>query len=154
MIDKVKLDLIIQGIEGQTDEMSAFYNILTKEIAYVSDEEFGLAEDEASLEELDDWLQENIKTAEDILFGSDWIQLPSSFEIYEYNIMEKFSLSIEEETLSNIIYDSIKGRGAFKRFRDNIQKYNLENDWYRFRDEDIKKIAIEWCEVNNVEYEK
>ncbi|MHC2995299.1 MAG: hypothetical protein IBV53_07360 [Candidatus Atribacteria bacterium] len=54
--------------------------------------------------------------------------------------------------ISDILYDSIKGRGAFRRFKNNIYKYNLEEDWYRFRDEAIKQITIEWCEDNGINY--
>lgn len=52
------------------------------------------------------------------------------------------------------MYDSIKGRGAFGRFKYNIQKYNIENDWYKFRGEVLESIAIEWCEGNGINYER
>lgn len=31
-------------------------------------------------------------------------------------------------------------------------KYNLEEEWYKFRDEAIKQIVIEWCEDNEINY--
>ncbi len=68
--------------------------------------------------------------------------------------MEEFCLSIKDKRLSDIMYDSIKGSGAFRRFRNNIQKYNIENDWYKFKDKAMKDIAIEWCEGNNIDYER
>ena len=54
--------------------------------------------------------------------------------------------------IRDILYYSIKGSGAFRRFKDNIYQYNLEEDWYRFRDEAIKRIAIEWCEDKGINY--
>jgi hypothetical protein len=48
--------------------------------------------------------------------------------------------------------DKIRGRGAFRRFKDCILKYEIEEEWYRFRQEELEKIAIEWLEVNHIPY--
>lgn len=154
MSEKIKLSLIIQEMECQSDEMSAFFNKTTKEIVFVSDEEFRMAEDEEPSEDRPEWLQEQIKTAEEILYGDSFIPLPSTFDIHEYNIMEKFCLSIRDQELSDIMYNSIKGKGAFRNFKINIRKYNIEDDWYKYRDKAITDIAIDWCEVNNINYKK
>lgn len=154
MSDKIKLNLIIQEMDSQSDEISAFFNKKTKEIVFVSDDEFRMVEDEEHIEELPEWLQEQINIAEEILYGDNWIPLPSKFEIHEYNIMEEFCLSIRDQRLSNTMYDLIKGKGAFRNFRYNIRKYNIESDWYKFRDESMRDIAIDWCEGNNITYEK
>lgn len=148
----VKLDDIIQEIEMQTDETSSFLNIRTGEIVTISDEEFRAAEEDESIELFPEWQHEFINIAKEILYGDDYISLPSKFDIHEYSIMEKFCLSIMDDKISDILYNSIKGRGAFRRFKDNIHKYNLVEDWYRFRDEAIKQIAIEWCKVNGINY--
>lgn len=79
--------------------------------------------------------------------------MPSEFDIHEYRIMERFCLSLENDKLRDIMYYSIKGKGAFRRFKNNIRKYNLEQDWYEYRDEALRTIAIEWCEENGIEYE-
>jgi hypothetical protein len=47
---------------------------------------------------------------------------------------------------------SIKGSGAFRRFKDNIRRFNLKEDWYRYRDESIREIAVEWCEENSISF--
>ena len=36
--------------------------------------------------------------------------------------------------------------------QDNIHKYNIAGDWYKFRDEALKRIAVEWCEDNEISY--
>lgn len=76
------------------------------------------------------------------------------FEINEYNIMERFCLSMENRELSDTMYYLIKGKGAFGRFEYNIQKYNIEKDSYKFRREALEIIAIEWCEGNGIDYER
>lgn len=154
MEDTIKLNMLIQEMSSQSDETRGFFNKSTKEIVFVSDDEFRYAEDEKPIENFPDWQQENIKIAEEILYGDNWIALPSKFEIHEYNIMEEFCLSIKDQNLSDTMYYSIKGRGAFRMFRNNIEKYNIENDWYKFRDKAMEEIAIEWCEGNEIDYER
>ena len=154
MKDKLKLNLIVQEMDSQSNEMSAFLNKETQEINFISEDEFRYAEDEEHIEELPEWQQDQIKTAEEILYGDNWVPLPSKFEIHEYNIMEEFCLSIEDEQLSDIMYNSIKGRGAFGKFKYNIKKHNIDKDWYKFREESLEAIAIEWCVGNGIDYER
>ena len=46
----------------------------------------------------------------------------------------------------------IKGRGAFRRFKDNIFEYGIEQNWFQYRREAFKEIAIDWCGENNISY--
>jgi len=65
--------------------------------------------------------------------------------------MEDFCLSIQDDELSDKMYYSIKGNGAFRRFKENICRYNLENKWYKYKEDTLRKIAKSWCEENNIE---
>lgn len=155
VVSRVKLNLIVQEMEFQLDETSSFLNTETKEIVSVSDDEFGAAEDEEPIKNLPDWQQEGIKMAREVSdnYGDLWIPLPSKFDINEYSIMERFCLSLTNDKLRDIMYYSIKGKGAFRRFKNNIRKYRIEQDWYEYRHESLKAVAIEWCEENGIEYE-
>lgn len=72
------------------------------------------------------------------------------------DIIQGIEMQTDESSSFNqirdILYYSIKGSGAFRRFKDNIYKYNIEEEWYKFRDEAIKQIVIEWCEDNEINY--
>jgi len=148
----VKLEDIIDGIEMQTDESSSYLNIKTGEVVIISDEESSAAEEDKPIDSFPEWQHELINKAKEILQSNDYISLPSKFQVHEYRIMEKFCLSITDDQIRDILYYSIKGSGAFQRFKNNIYKYNLEEEWYKFRDEAIKRIAIEWCEDNGINY--
>ena len=148
----VKLDDIIEGIEFQSDEVTSYLNKKTGKVVTITDQEFGAAEDDEPLEDFPDWEHENIKTAKEILETDDYISLPSKFDVHEYAIMERFCLSITDDEIRDIMYGSIKGRGAFRRFKDNIHRFDLADDWYKYRDEAIKQIAVGWCEKNNIEF--
>ncbi|NLC66161.1 MAG: hypothetical protein GX752_04380 [Clostridium sp.] len=154
MSNKISLKQIVEKIDTQSVEMNAFLNKNSKEIFYISEEEFIMAEDDEPIDKLPEWLQEQIRLVEEVLYGDDWISLPSKLEIHEYNIMEKFCFSLDDEDISNAMCNLIKGKGAFRRFKDYIQKYNIEDDWYNFRNKILEEMAIEWCEENNISYIK
>nr|WP_311775183.1 UPF0158 family protein [Alkalihalobacillus sp. TS-13] len=47
-------------------------------------------------------------------------------------------------------YRSIRGKGAFRRFKNKIVELNIEDQWYSYRNEMFKQIAIRWCKDNNI----
>jgi hypothetical protein len=146
----VKLDDIIEGMEFQTEVTTSYLNKKTGKVVTITDEEFSAAEDDEPIEDFPEWEHENIEAAKEILETDDYIPLPSKFDIHEYAIIERFCLSIDDDEVSETLYRSIKGKGAFRRFRANIQRFNIEDDWYKYRDKAIKQIAIDWCEANDI----
>lgn len=153
---KVNLDDIITGMELQMDEMSSYLNKETGEVSTVMEQEFRYVEEEDdSLISLYGLVEEGIEKARDILMddeGIKYIALPSKFEINEWEIMKQFCLSVDDKNISQSLMDAIHGRGAFRYFKDSIQRYGIDDQWYKFRGDAIKKIAIEWCETNDIEY--
>ena len=151
MIAQVKLSDIIEGMESQSDESSFYLNKKTGEIIAILDEEFRAAEDDDPIETFPEWQQPSIKIAQEILESAgDYVALPSKFDIHEYSIMERFCLAIDDQQISDALYSSIKGRGAFRRFRDAIHRFNIADDWYRYREEAFKEIARDWCKENGI----
>jgi len=148
----VKLKDIIDEMEIQSDFHSSYLNKKTGKIVMVTDDHFQVAEDEDDLSDYPEWEQEAIKLAGEVLGSDDYIELPAKSDIHEYSIMEKFCLSLNDEELSDKMYHSIKGKGAFLRFKDNIYEYGIEEDWFKYRREAFRRIAIDWCEDNNIPY--
>ena len=131
----VELSKIIEGLEMVDNITDCYYNPEKDEI-FLSNigEVENLSEDE--LEEL---------FAESII-------LPTQYEINEYQIMEDFIETIENEEISNNLQRLIQGKGAFRRFKDYCFDVNIMQDWYKFKEEKYKQIAIEWCEQNDLKY--
>ncbi|WP_276662556.1 UPF0158 family protein [Syntrophomonas wolfei] len=53
--------------------------------------------------------------------------------------------------MNELLY-AIRGRGAFRRFKDKVQRLGIQQQWDKFREEAFKEIAIDWCEYNNIPY--
>lgn len=133
---KVKLDAIIEALEFVNFGMdtSAYLNPKTYEIVYI--DEF--------TEELSEEEKEKIY--------DEYLELPTKYDIDEYNMMEDFIETIDDDRLYNQLYIAINGSGAFRRFKDTCINFDVIDDWYKYRDEKYKELAIEWCNDNNIEY--
>ena len=53
-----------------------------------------------------------------------------------------------------LVLNATHGKGTFTRFRTITDNYNITDDWYKYRDDEYKRIAKEWCTNNKIEYEK
>lgn len=110
------------------------------------------AEDEEPFDDLPDWQQEQMEVAYDIENEGNYMTLPSEFDIHEYNMMENFCPSVNDPKAQDSLFHAIQGKGAFRRFKDQAFDLGLIQDWYDYRDECYKQIAIEFCEHNNYDY--
>src|SRR4029450_159011 len=149
---RVKLSDIVEGLEFQSDESFSYLNTTTGEVVSVTTEELRAAEEEAPLEDFPDWQHDAIRIAKDIIETDSYLPLPDRFEMHEYQIMERFCLSVDDEDMRNDLCDAIRGRGAFRRFKDRMQLYGMAEEWYRYRDAALRGIAIAWCEVHDLQY--
>lgn len=152
---RIKLTEIIDGMESQSDEASSFLNRKTGEVVLITDYEMRAAEDEEPIEDFPDWEQDQVRIAREIMAETgDYIELPTKFDIDEYHIMESFSLSLADPKMRDTFCDLIHGSSAFRRFKDALYRHGIEKDWYSYRDEAFKEIAIDWCRENNIEFEQ
>jgi hypothetical protein len=149
---RVHLTDLVDGMEWQTDETHSYLNQETGEVVTVSYDELHAAEINAPLDQFPEWQHHILLIAKDILETEKYLMLPSKFEIHEYRIMEQFCLSIADDELMETMYHSIKGRGAFRRFKDNIYRYDIADEWYAYREKALKQIAINWCHTHGIAY--
>jgi hypothetical protein len=150
----VKLDDIIEGLESQSNETSSFLDKRTGEVILMTDYAMRAAEENEPIEDVPDWERELVTIAREIVAGSgQYIQLPTKYDLDEYSIMESFCTSLENQKIGDILYDLISGSGAFRRFKDAVYKYGVEDKWHAYRDNAIKDIAIEWCRQHDIEFE-
>ncbi|WP_087973499.1 UPF0158 family protein [Oceanobacillus rekensis] len=119
----------------------------------VTSDDLRAAEDEKPFDHLPEWEQENRMTALDVVENFEkYIELPTKYEINEYEAMEDFSIRVSDQGKQDALLRAIKGKGAFRRFKDKIIDFEIEDQWYSYRDERFKQITIKWCHKNNIKY--
>ena len=151
---KVKLDDVIEQFELASESSQTYLNRITGEIHLIPEEvELYVENEEFDEEDLPEWEKEIIPVYKDINENPEnYILFPDQFYINEYSIMERFSLSLTNEKLRSILYSSLKGKGAFRRFKDTANELGILENWYKYKEEAIKELAIEWCKENNLEF--
>jgi hypothetical protein len=154
VLHTVKLNDVTEAIELQHEGLADYLNKKTGELFLITEEEFKAAENREPPDDHPEWQRDGINAAREILDNEeDFITLPDEYEIHEYRIMEKFCLSIANRDISEDMYNAIKGRGAFSRFEERLNRYGIADQWYEYREEAIRRIAIDWCESNHIPHD-
>ena len=68
-------------------------------------------------------------------------------------MMERFTETVQDEHKREMLDVALKGRGAFRRFKDTLIRVNLQTEWYAIRDAAYAEVAREWCERYGVRHE-
>ena len=123
---QIKLSEVIEAIEETDVEQSFFY--------YIPEERIISGED-----------------CEDIS-DRQLIPLPSHKQIDEYGTMRSFIEEKCDGEAAEWLQEAIRGAGAFRRFRNALDRFGLNEQWYAYRDEVHESLAIEWCEYYGIEY--
>lgn len=152
-MEKIKLSQIVAALEMTDQNNNGYLHKETFEIVFVSDDEFRELEmfEESNDLELSDWQILSLNITRDVANSNNYYSLPSSYDIHEHMIMQKYCYSLDEE-LARECLNSIFRSGAFKRFKAFVHNKGLTNDWYLFRTKEYLEIAREWLEDNEIEY--
>lgn len=140
----VKLSLVMEAIELADDNSTAYYDLEKQELIWYT-EDCGYQQDEDD-EVIEEMIEEGWRTR--------FFKLPDKFDINEYHFMEDF---IYDEIPAGAIRDqfesAIRGRGAFRRFRNLAERLGVIDEWYDYKEKAQKKLAIDWCEENGFNFE-
>lgn len=131
----VTISKIIDGLEMVDDMTDCYYNPEKDEIFLSNIGEY----EELTEDEIDELFEKSII-------------LPTQYEINEYQIMLDFIDTLDNLEIKDNLHRLIQGKGAFRRFKDYCVEMNIIQEWYKYRDEQYKEIAIEWCKQNELEY--
>ncbi len=138
---KLKLKLVIQAIEEASETYTLFYDTKEEKTVYLPDQ-FVTGERDTELENL---IEDN---------RSRFLRFPDKYEIREYSIMEQYIDWLPQGKAKMELDSAIRGKGAFRRFKVTLRYHGLEQQWYDFKAEVFREMAIRWCEENELEIEE
>src|SRR5437660_12323574 len=79
-----------------------------------------------------------------------FVPLLDKFDFHEYRQMERFIGTVEDSEAAEQLWRAIKGKGAFRYFKDTASRLGLLERWYQYRDEAMKEFVVGWAEAHNV----
>ena len=152
-----KLSDLILALEMPSEEFRAYFDRKTGAVVLVEETMLSRLGDgeEEDLGDLAEWRKEEYEVAKEIVSdnGSRFIPPPDKFEFHEYRVMEEFIRSMDDDEAADQLWQAIKGRGAFRYFKDTLHRLGIQQSWYDYLEEAQRAFVIEWAEENNVAFE-
>ena len=149
----VSLKQVAEELEALPEGWTAYIHRETGELYSFSDEEAAQAEGEEG-DELADWEMESVAKAREVLDSEVWIALPGKFEINEWEIMRDFAQSQTDREGAENLLRAIHGRGAFRYFKDKVNQYGLQDEWFEFKKRSLEEIAREALKEAGIPFTK
>lgn len=150
---RVKLKDIVDGMTLSSDQVRGYLDRHTGRVFEITDDDVDAAECDDS--ELKDWQRETAAIVRQIDEDTSdrFVALPGRFEIDDHGIMRDFVETVKDPVMSARLDESIRGSGAFRRFKDAASRRGLTKEWFAFRDERCLEVARNWCKREGIEAE-
>lgn len=143
---------LVQELQFVSDDVMIYLNRFTGEFCTVT-EEIRMMMD-SGREDGPAWQREAVAMAREAEDSDNYIPLPTPFDIDEYGIMADFCASIEDEDLRADLGEAIRGKGAFRLFRNQVQARDLEKAWSEFENRAFAEIGRKWLEENGLSFKE
>jgi hypothetical protein len=148
----VKLQDVIDALQFTEDCNSYFLDRRTGEIELITEEVWSAAEDDEPLSSYPEWERNLILKAREIQNTDHFIELPNKTDINSYEIMERFCHQYQNRQISEKLSAVIKGKGAFRRFKNMIDDLEIHDEWHHFEHQQLEDLAVEWLEANGIPF--
>ena len=112
----IKLEQVIEAIETADDIFTSFWDSKTGETVYLADSLLNGETDEVLAAEIEN-------------DPKRFLRFPTKYEIHEYRIMEDFIEQLSPGNAQNELTRNIRGKGAFRRFKQTLRYHGLEQQW-------------------------
>lgn len=110
--------------------------------------------DEKAADAVGDWEKEEVEIARAVVgdSGERFVAAPNKFDFHEYRHLERFIGTVENAEAAEQLLRAIKGKGAFRYFKDTASRLGLLEQWYRYRADVMKEFVRDWAEAKKVPY--
>jgi hypothetical protein len=85
-------------------------------------------------------------------YGTCYIRIERDDPYGDYRDMERFIGTVEDAHLRERMWDTVQGRGAFRRFKDLPARHpQVREDWFEFKDARLQARVAGWLETHDIE---
>jgi hypothetical protein len=81
----------------------------------------------------------------------DWIEMPRKHDIQEWEIMREFA-DEQRGPLREDLLAAIRGRGAFRMFKDTLYRRGMLDAWFDFKHQALARIAARALEEEGIPF--
>ena len=139
----VSLAEVAEMIDACPQEWTLYLSRKTGEVIMIPGEYSDVGRDE------DEWKEdlERIESAPD-----EFVTLPEQREMREYDIMERFCHTVEDERNRERLLDAISGKGAFRRFKDMVARVGVRDEWFAFKERAIGEHVRDFLQAEGIAF--
>lgn len=137
----IKLEKVLFAVESASEAYTSYFDTQTGETVFLADPDITGEQDEA--------LAELIANS-----PGRFLPFPTKYDIHEYRIMADFIDGLTPGAAREELIGAIRGKGAFRRFKNGIRYHRLEQRWYDYLAQAQREIAVHWCRDNHLDYEE
>lgn len=138
MENKLLLSIIVDALYHVSTTTEVYINLINNEIISIDDGMINAKKNEV-LEKIEEKPEQ-------------YLHIPNQFELDGYNRMKRFIKTLGETKYIKEFENAIRGKGAFRRFKDLLIKYDIRDYWHEFQNSEYIKIAISLLESHNIEF--
>lgn len=150
----VKLSDFIEVLEFDSDEFGNWVDLQNGSVVRLAHSLVSAVEtgDEDVLESLADWEKEEVETARAVVAdsGGRFVAAPGKFDFHEYRQMERFIGTVEDSAAAEQLWRAIKGKGAFRYFKDTASRLGVLQQWHHYRDHALKEFVRDWARAHQI----
>jgi hypothetical protein len=163
---KVNLEDLKDAFDSAFDEMWHYLDLETGDVILITDEDRRQLEalleaiDAETIEAVNEAIQSNDDGEKDSLYNaaqvefgynSRFIEIPQADSRRGYEDMEAFIETVSSRHLRELLQVAIRGKGAFRRFKDVLATYPQERErWFQFHDKRLHQRVLDWLEDENI----
>jgi len=147
----ISLRDIVEALDLQSDELSSYLDPDSGEIITFNEEEAGIAV-RGDWARAPDWMRASLPKIKRALEDDRILALPDRVHIDEWRMMQDFADQQDNCHCRAALSDAVHGSGAFRLFRRTIEQLGIEEQWQRYRDKAIERVARDWLEENRLQY--
>ena len=134
---RVSLKDVVDSFDYQSETMAAYIDLDAGEVRML---------------ELDDSVDhEFYERSVSEYEACESLMLPRPDQLGDYGVMRDYAAS-QEPAVAERLARALDGRGAFRRFKDEVARMGLSEDWYAFRDDARANLARDFLEEHGVRW--
>ncbi len=168
-VDLLELEI---AFETYGYEISYYLDLQTGEVEATTDEERSYLEklfeelpEDTDFEALDwpkvckehgwpEWMASTLQVAcrVEIGYGTRYFRVPRDESDDAYSDMEDFIATLKNPRLQDRLNDALRGKGAFRRFRDVLAEHEDEGErWFAFKRECLRRRILQWLDEEGIQ---
>ena len=171
-VENIDMEELVIALDNDFYELHYYLDLETGQVLMITDEFRSELEEiydeiyddegnrtvslEEHLRQRDDpgWQQEMLLEADRIEqgYGTRYICVDRAEPYSDYNDMQRFIGTVDDDRLRDRLWNAIQGRGAFRRFKDLLARHPaVEDAWFEFKDTRLRERVVAWLEYNGIE---